>query len=123
MSEIRFERLSFRKLDRSCPIEETTQNSKCEPGGRLMSSRAAAVIFGIFFFGLFLVTNGCKSGDSNAPPNASAPTGSSPATATSPAASAPAAPPASEVKAKVDVCALLTSDDLKGVQGEALKEA
>jgi hypothetical protein len=27
------------------------------------------------------------------------------------------------VKAKVDVCGLLTSDDLKGVQGEALKEA
>jgi hypothetical protein len=27
------------------------------------------------------------------------------------------------VKAKVDVCALLTSDDLKGVQGESLKEA
>jgi len=27
------------------------------------------------------------------------------------------------VKAKVDVCALLTSDDLKSVQGEALKEA
>jgi len=27
------------------------------------------------------------------------------------------------VKAKVDVCALLTSDDLKSVQGEAVKEA
>jgi len=27
------------------------------------------------------------------------------------------------MKAKVDVCALLTSDDLKGVQGEAVKEA
>jgi hypothetical protein len=86
-----------------------------------MPSRTTAIIFGIILFGLLLVANGCRSTDTNAPANVAAP-GSSPATMTSPATNVPAAPATSTVKAKVDVCALLTSDDLKGVQGEALKE-
>jgi len=86
-----------------------------------MRSSTSAIIFGNFLFGLFLVTNGCSSTDTNAPANTNP--GSSPATMTSPATTVPAAPASSAVKAKVDVCALLTSDDLKSVQGEALKEA
>jgi len=69
------------------------------------------------------ITAGCKSTDSNAPTNVSnAPASSpiAPATQTQPS---PAAPATSAVKAKVDVCALLTSNDLKGVQGEAFTEA
>jgi hypothetical protein len=42
---------------------------------------------------------------------------------TSPAAALPAAPETSAVKARVDVCTLLTADDLKNVQGEKFKEA
>jgi hypothetical protein len=39
------------------------------------------------------------------------------------AASSPSPPSAASVKSKVDVCNLLTSDDLKAVQGEAFKDA
>jgi len=39
------------------------------------------------------------------------------------AASSPSPPSAATVKSKVDVCNLLTSDDLKAVQGEAFKDA
>jgi hypothetical protein len=42
---------------------------------------------------------------------------------TSPAAALPDAPETSAVKARVDVCTLLTADDLKNVQGEKFKEA
>ena len=83
-----------------------------------MPSRISAIIFG-----LLLIMTGCRSTDTSAPANTGATPGSSPATMTSPATTAPAAPDSSAVKAKVDVCGLLTSDDLKGVQGEALKEA
>src|SRR4051812_29766477 len=44
-------------------------------------------------------------------------------TANIPAASSPSPPSAATVKSKVDVCNLLTSDDLKAVQGEAFKDA
>ena len=83
-----------------------------------MPPRVYAIIFG-----LILVCTGCKSTDSNAPVNVSTAPGSSPAAMTSPAAALPAAPETSTVKAKVDVCALLTGDDLKNVQGETFKEA
>jgi hypothetical protein len=88
-----------------------------------MPPRIYSIIFGIFMFGLFLVTTSCKSTDTS--PTASVPstTASSPAVTTSPAVTSPSSPTTSTVKAKVDVCALLTSDDLKGVQGEAVKEA
>src|SRR6266550_5515592 len=88
-----------------------------------MPSRIYANIFGLFIFGLCLASAGCKSADSSPPANASSAAASSPAAMTSPGATSPAAPAASAVKAKVDVCGLLTSDDLKNVQGEALKEA
>jgi len=60
----------------------------------------------------------CNSKDSSSPANGNAPANLSPATTTSPASSSSAA----AVKSKVDACSLLTSDDLKSVQGEAYKE-
>ena len=81
-----------------------------------MTPRIYAIVFG-----LFLIATGCRSTDTSTPVNAGSTPTSSPAAVTGPAANSPAA--TSAVKAKVDVCALLTSDDLKGVQGEALKEA
>jgi hypothetical protein len=86
-----------------------------------MSSRMYAV-----FWALILVTAinaGCKSTDSNAPANAGNAPASSPMTPVTQTQPSPAQPVASAVKAKVDVCALLTTDDLKGVQGEAFTEA
>lgn len=77
----------------------------------------------VTIIGLLLITTGCQSTDNNPaakPGNAPA---SNPATMTSPGAPSPAAPPTSTVKAKIDVCALLTNDDLKNVQGETPKEA
>ena len=81
-----------------------------------MTPRIYAIVFGVF-----LLTTGCRSTDTSTPANVGSTPASSPAAVTSPAATSPAA--TSAVKAKVDVCALLTSDDLKSVQGEALKEA
>lgn len=81
-----------------------------------MTPRIYAIVFG-----LFLLTTGCRSTDTSTPANVGSTPGSSPAAVTGPGATSPAA--TSAVKAKVDVCALLTSDDLKSVQGEALKEA
>lgn len=71
---------------------------------------------------LFLpLTAACKSNESSAPANG-APATAAPATAASPASpGAPANAPA--VMAKLDVCNLLTSDELKSVQGEAFKVA
>src|SRR5882762_1221813 len=74
-------------------------------------------------FGLILITTGCRSTDTNAPANPGSTPASSPAAMTSPGTTSPTAPATSVVKAKVDVCALLTGDDLKNVQGEAPKEA
>ena len=71
---------------------------------------------------LLVIMTGCKSSDAPTPPSPGAPASSSPASAVNPGASAvvPATP---TVKAKIDVCQLLTGDDLKAVQGENLKEA
>src|SRR5437667_4328288 len=75
-------------------------------------------------FGLVLIAAGCKSSDNSASQNP----GSSPATRSAPVSS-PAASPASNlpaavaVKSKIDSCKLLTSDELKQVQGEPWKEA
>jgi len=69
-----------------------------------------------------LMLTGCSSKESAPPGNGSAPAGASPATATSPGKST-TAPAAATVIAKLDVCGLLASDDLKKVQGEAYKDA
>ena len=73
---------------------------------------------------LVLGVAGCKSTETSAPanPNSSTAATPSPAAIGNPATlnssnSTPAA------KARIDVCNLLTSDDLKGVQGEFYKEA
>jgi len=88
-----------------------------------MPIRIYSIIFGVLIFGLLLVTASCKSTDTSPTANVPGTTASSPAVTTSPAATSSPAPAASSAKAKVDVCALLTSDDLKSVQGEAVKEA
>jgi len=83
-----------------------------------MPTRVYAIIFC-----LFLIMTGCTSSDTPAPANsAGAPGAASPATMASPGtvASNPNTP---AVKAKIDTCGLLTSDDLKEVQGEAVTEA
>jgi len=72
---------------------------------------------------LLLITSGCQSTDNNPPANAGNAPSSNPVTMASPAIPSATAPATSTVKAKIDVCALLTSDDLKSVQGEAPKEA
>ncbi len=87
-----------------------------------MPSGTHSIIFGILIFGLFVPT-GCKSTDSSVPANVPSTTASGPAALTSPAVTSSASPATATVKAKVDVCALLTTDDLKAVQGEAVKEA
>lgn len=88
-----------------------------------MPVRAYSIILGILTFGLFLVTTSCKSNDSAAPANVPSTSASGPAAMTSPVVTSTPSPATSAVKAKVDVCALLTSDDLKSVQGEAVTEA
>ena len=69
---------------------------------------------------LLIFITACKSSESSPPANVSSPGTATPATAGSPTTSAPAN---TAVKAKVDVCNLLTSDELKGVQGEAFNRA
>jgi len=65
----------------------------------------------------FLLFTGCASKDSNSP--ASNTPGSS-TTAASPSTTSSSSQP---VKSKIDACSLLTSDDIKSVQGEAYKDA
>jgi Protein of unknown function (DUF3558) len=75
----------------------------------------------IYAIGLCLAWfSACSSSVSNTASNP--PAGASPASATS-TSSSTNTPAANGVKANVDVCGLLTSDDLKSVQGEAYKEA
>jgi hypothetical protein len=88
-----------------------------------MPVRVYSLIQGILVFGLLLVTAGCRSSDSSAPANVPSANASSPAVMTSPTVTSSSSPAKSAVKARVDVCALLTSDDLKSVQGEPVKEA
>jgi hypothetical protein len=83
----------------------------------LMPAKAYAVIFC-----LVVITTGCSSNDTSTTNTANTPASASPATMANPATS-PATPNTAAVKAKIDTCSLLTSDDLKGVQGEAVKEA
>ena len=92
-------------------------------GNGEMPVRVYSLILGILVFGLLLVTTGCRSSDSSAPANSPSANASSPAVMTSPTVTSSSSPATSAVKARVDVCALLTSDDLKSVQGEPVKEA
>ena len=88
-----------------------------------MPSRIYAIVCCVAL--IALVAAGCKSTDNSGPVNAGNAPSASPGLAVSPTTTtaAPAASPSAQVKAKVDVCALLTSDDLKRVQGEAYQEA
>jgi len=72
---------------------------------------------------LMIVFAGCKSTENSAPANPNSATAATPTPAAigNPATANTNSAPA--VKSKVDVCNLLTSDDLKSVQGEAYKEA
>ena len=70
---------------------------------------------------LMVMFAGCKSTDTSVPANSNAPAAASPTNVARPATST-SSTSTDGVKAKVDVCNLLTSDDLKQVQGEPLKE-
>ncbi|HVS20695.1 MAG TPA: hypothetical protein VHD88_02540 [Pyrinomonadaceae bacterium] len=84
-----------------------------------MPTKVYAIIFG-----LVVIAAGCKSNDTITPANsASAPAAASPATNGSPSASPSSTATVSVAKSKIDSCKLLTSDDLKAVQGEPLKGA
>jgi len=75
-----------------------------------------------FIFCLVVLTGGCSSNDTGTTNTANTPASASPGATANPATS-PATPNTAAVKAKIDTCSLLTSDDLKEVQGEAVKEA
>ena len=65
-----------------------------------------------------LVFAGCTSKDSNSPSSSNANTST-----TNASSSTNSSAPAQPVKSKIDACSLLTSDDIKGVQGEAYQDA
>jgi len=73
-------------------------------------------------FSLLVILTGCKSSNSSPPTQPGAPVSATP-NAANPGAPPSTAPAAATVKSKVDVCQLLTSDDLKAVQGETPNEA
>ena len=77
--------------------------------------------YAVIFF-LVILTAGCSSNDTSTTNTGNAPASTSPATMANPATS-PATPNTTAVKGKLDACGLLTSADLKEVQGEAVKEA
>ena len=83
----------------------------------LLPSKAYAIIFC-----LVVITAGCSSNNTSTTNTTNAPAAASPATMANPATSS-STPNMAAVKAKIDTCSLLTSDDLKEVQGEAVKEA
>ena len=75
-----------------------------------------------FIFCLVVLTAGCSSNDTSTTNTANTPASASPDATANPATS-PATPNTAALKAKIDTCNLLTSADLKEVQGEAVKEA
>ena len=79
-----------------------------------MNLRLSLFVFGLLFFA------SCSSKETGAPTNTPANSASNSAanSSTSPAANNPAA-----VKSKIDPCSLLTSDEIKAVQGEAFANA
>src|SRR5258708_4103330 len=88
--------------------------------------RTAATILFICFL---ILTNGCTTPAPNqATPQPSAETAASPGTngpivlSAAPNPNATPSPGAAGAKAKLDACSLLTSDEIKAVQGEAVKE-
>ncbi len=83
----------------------------------LMPAKAYA-----FIFCFIVITTGCGSNDTSTTNTANTPASASPGAMANPVTS-PATPNTAAVKAKIDTCSLLTSADLKEVQGEAVKEA
>jgi len=68
-----------------------------------------------------MVAGGCKSTENSAPANPNSGTTPAPAAAGNPPASSTnSAPP---VKSEIDACNLLSSDDLRSIQGEGYREA
>jgi len=75
----------------------------------------------IIVFLLVIVVGGCKSTENSAPAKPNSVTTPTPAAVGNPAASSTNS--ASPVKSEIDSCNLLSSDDLRSIQGEAYKEA
>src|SRR5881392_3587992 len=80
----------------------------------MMNLRLSVIVFCLLFFA------SCNSKETGSTTNTPANSASNSATnsSTSPAANSPAT-----VKSKVDPCSLLTSDEIKAVQGEAFANA
>jgi hypothetical protein len=72
---------------------------------------------------LLVVFAGCKSAENSGPANPNSTTAATPTPAAPGNPATSTTNPAPTVKSKVDVCNLLTSDELKRAQGEAYKEA
>ena len=72
---------------------------------------------------LIIAGAGCKSTETSAPANPNSATASSASPAALGNSPGPTTNSAPAQQSKVDVCNLLTSDELKGVQGEPYKEA
>ena len=75
----------------------------------------------IIVFLVVIVVGGCKSTENSAPAKPNSVTTPTPAAVGNPAASSTNS--ASPVKSEIDSCNLLSSDDLRSIQGEAYKEA
>ena len=74
-------------------------------------------------FLLVIVVAGCKSTENSAPANPNSGTASTPTPAAVGNPPASSTNSASPVKSEIDACSLLSSDDLRSIQGEAYKEA
>jgi hypothetical protein len=72
---------------------------------------------------LLIVVAGCRSTENSAPANPNSGTASTPTPAAVGNPPASSTNSASPVKSEIDACTLLSSDDLKSIQGEAYKEA
>ena len=79
-----------------------------------MNLRLSLIVLGLLFFA------SCNSKDTGGPTNAAA---NSAASAPTNSSASPAANTAAAVKSKIDPCSLLTSDEIKAVQGEAFANA
>ena len=77
----------------------------------------------IICFLLVIVFAGCKSTENSAPANPNSGTASTPTPAAVGNPPASSTNSASPVKSEIDACTLLSSDDLRSIQGEAYKEA
>ena len=76
----------------------------------------------ILFLCSLLLISGCSSQSNSQTTSAPSPAGTSPANPAGASVNATPSPVAAVVKPTIDACTVLTSDEIKAVQGEAVKE-